>query len=88
MLTYRRGSELNERLGTSYALVIDLSGFTPHLIESMGPEADDDPVYYTHPCRCSGTYLITTLQLTEGIEIIQCDGCSERCKVDYLAVVD
>lgn len=44
---------------------------------------DLDPSFYSHPCRCSGTFTITTAQLEAGEEVVQCDGCSERCRVEY-----
>lgn len=46
------------------------------------------PTHYTHPCRCSGTFKITTDQLERGEELIQCDGCSERCRVEYEVLDD
>lgn len=69
----------------SYALSLDLSLFTPHFSISAEPsqDIDQDPSYYTHLCRCSGTFVISMEQLEEGMEVVQCDGCSERCRVEY-----
>ncbi|KPV71734.1 uncharacterized protein RHOBADRAFT_47438 [Rhodotorula graminis WP1] len=44
---------------------------------------DDEPAYYTHPCRCSSQFRITREQLEEGVEVVTCEGCSERCRVEY-----
>lgn len=65
--------------------------FIPHFNAnsiSEENEVDQEPSYYTYTCRCSGTYLISISQLEEGIGVIQCDGCSERCKVEYEVVED
>ncbi|BGP25535.1 Diphthamide biosynthesis protein 4 [Rhodotorula toruloides] len=45
-----------------------------------------EPVYYSHPCRCSSHFLITREQLEEGVEVVGCEGCSERCRVEYEVV--
>lgn len=68
----------------STAFSIDLSLFTAHY-STRSPETgeEDEAVYYTYPCRCSGTYVVTRGQLESGIEILNCDGCSERCRVEY-----
>lgn len=66
----------------SYALSIDLSQFTP-----SSPD-EEEVEFYSHPCRCSGTYIISVAELEDGIEVIQCDGCSERCRVEYEVVED
>ncbi|SCV69667.1 BQ2448_1061 [Microbotryum intermedium] len=74
----------------AYAVSIDLSFFTPHYSEgtSAEPEAEDSliPLEYTHLCRCSAQFRITLEQLEEGVHIVQCEGCSERCKVEYQVV--
>ncbi len=82
-------------LAPSFAASISLDLFTPNFDQPPPPhpgvslnaeDQDDDdpePTYYTHPCRCSGTFVITTPQLEHGIELVQCDGCTERCRVEY-----
>ena len=89
-------------LAPSLAGSISLDLFTPHYNPPNGSDSaqsddndddddDDDypePAYYTHPCRCSGTFTITTDQLEKGEELIQCDGCTERCKVEYEVLED
>jgi hypothetical protein len=32
--------------------------------------------------------VITEGQLERGVEVVQCDGCSERCRVEYEVVFD
>lgn len=64
----------------SFALSVDLGQFTPHKLP--GSE-DPDPDFYTFECRCSGVYVIIREQLETGVEVIECDGCSERCRVEY-----
>lgn len=44
--------------------------------------------YYTHPCRCSGTFVITESQLEEGVDIVGCEGCGEWIGVGYEVVED
>jgi len=46
-------------------------------------EQEDEPAYYTHPCRCSSQFRVTREQLEEGVEVVTCEGCSERCRVEY-----
>ncbi|SGY14455.1 BQ5605_C010g06187 [Microbotryum silenes-dioicae] len=76
----------------AYAVSIDLSLFTPHYSEANSPEPkpvfEDSPMpmAYTHPCRCSAEFRITLEQLEQGVQIVQCEGCSERCKVEYFVV--
>lgn len=70
----------------SFAQSIDLSAFVPH--SDAHDDDDEEPVYYSHPCRCSGEFIITTVQLESGAELVQCDGCSERCRVEYQVVVE
>lgn len=68
----------------STAFSVDLSLFSAHVAPGTSEtDTDDEPVYYTYPCRCSGTYIVMRNQLEDGIEILSCDGCSERCRVDY-----
>lgn len=48
-----------------------------------GDEDEDEPAYYTHPCRCSGEFVITRQDLEDGIEVIGCGGCGEWVGVGY-----
>lgn len=69
------------------ALVLDLSDFEP--VFSSPSAAEDDearPMHYEHPCRCSGTFIVREEDLEAGIEVFQCDGCTERCRVEYEVV--
>lgn len=68
----------------SYALSVDLALFTPHALPG-NDDADAEPDFYTYPCRCSGIFVIIREQLETGVEVVQCDGCSERCRVEYEA---
>ena len=43
-------------------------------------------MHYEHPCRCSGTFIVREEDLEAGIEVFQCDGCTERCRVEYEVV--
>ena len=69
----------------SYNLSLDLSEFTPVFAPGVAPEADPEalPVQYEHACRCSSLFVITEAELEAGVELIQCQGCTERCKVEY-----
>jgi hypothetical protein len=49
---------------------------------------DANGAYYTHPCRCSGTFVITESQLEEGVDIVGCEGCGEWVGVGYEVVED
>ncbi|SCZ89213.1 BZ3500_MvSof-1268-A1-R1_Chr9g10331 [Microbotryum saponariae] len=92
-----RQQQAQQELLTSscvYAVSIDLSLFTAHYhySESNSPEPKPEfedslmPIAYTHPCRCSAEFRITLEQLEQGVQIVQCEGCSERCKVEYHVV--
>lgn len=79
---------------------ISLEDFTPHSLPretenggDQGPngasESHDDfeeASYYTHPCRCSGEFVITHMDLEEGVEIVGCEGCGEWVRVGYEVV--
>lgn len=39
--------------------------------------------FYSHPCRCSFTYIITLSDLEAGVDRIGCDGCGEWVGVGY-----
>lgn len=69
------------------ALIVDLSEFTPHCSTvDDSKESEQEPSHYTYPCRCSSTFVITTAELEQGVDIIQCGGCTERCRVEYQEV--
>lgn len=73
----------------SFAVSHSLDAFEAHYQDrptSERPELLDEPAYYTHPCRCSSEFRITREELEAGVEIITCDGCSERCRVEYEVV--
>lgn len=40
-----------------------------------------DPDYYAYPCRCSGKFVVYGEREPDPIEIVECDGCSARCRV-------
>lgn len=80
-----------------------LEDFTPHfassVLQSQGltaesedfdvdAEDDQDPSYYTHPCRCSGEFVITHQDLEDGVEVVGCEGCGEWVRVGYEVVED
>ena len=69
----------------SYALSVDLGLFTPHTLPFTddNEDGDDDPDFYTYECRCSGVFVVIREQLENGVEVVDCDGCSERCRVEY-----
>ncbi|GAA6063371.1 hypothetical protein JCM10212_000310 [Sporobolomyces blumeae] len=83
---------------TAYAHSISLDLFDPHFgarscdareepetgdQRDDAADDDDDPDYYTHPCRCSSRFKVTREQLEQGVEVVGCEGCSERCRVEY-----
>ncbi|WVQ94129.1 hypothetical protein IAU59_001207 [Kwoniella sp. CBS 9459] len=49
-------------------------------------DGDVDPLWWSYPCRCSSTFVITLEQLEEGVEVIGCEGCGEWIRVGYQAV--
>ncbi|GAA5935126.1 uncharacterized protein JCM15063_003156 [Sporobolomyces koalae] len=85
---------------TSFAHSVSLDLFTPHYASAQTgeraaesevddpDERDEDPIYYTYPCRCSSQYRITIEELEQGVQVIGCEGCSERCQVEYEEVAD
>ncbi|GAA5861188.1 hypothetical protein JCM1840_003109 [Sporobolomyces johnsonii] len=75
----------------AYAVSLSLDLFEPHFVSSTSAcpaDTDDDPepAFYTHPCRCSSQFKITREQLEDGVEVVGCEGCSERCRVEYEVV--
>ncbi|GAA5859866.1 hypothetical protein JCM8547_004363 [Rhodosporidiobolus lusitaniae] len=81
------------RNSSAYAVSLSLDIFEPHYppsspsLSSPSPP-DDEPAYYTHPCRCSSQFRITREELESGVEVVGCEGCSERCRVEYEVVVE
>lgn len=70
----------------AFAVSHSLDAFEAHYQDATNserPELLDEPVFYTHPCRCSSQFQITREQLENGVEIVTCEGCSERCRVEY-----
>ena len=68
---------------------VSLEEFEPHDTESAKPAlVDENAVYYTYPCRCSGQFVITTEDLEAGVEVIGCEGCGEWLRVGYEAIAD
>ncbi|GJN91387.1 hypothetical protein Rhopal_004408-T1 [Rhodotorula paludigena] len=73
----------------AFAVSLSLDLFEPHYATledqegSEGGEDEDEPAYYTHPCRCSSQFRISREQLENGVEVVTCEGCSERCRVEY-----
>ncbi|KAI8899387.1 DnaJ domain-containing protein [Globomyces pollinis-pini] len=53
-------------------------------LNNIGPIHDqidlDDMFYrnntYTYHCRCGGTFIVTELQLSNSINVVECDQCS------------
>lgn len=69
---------------------ISLSAFTPHYRNenhsNYEVEEEEDPTYYSHPCRCSSEFIITHQDLEEGVDVVGCGGCGEWVRVGYQAV--
>jgi hypothetical protein len=69
---------------------ISLESFTPHYLSQHETELEEDeeaePAYYTHPCRCSGEFVITYQDLEDGIDVVGCGGCGEWVRVGYEVV--
>ncbi|GAA6043434.1 hypothetical protein JCM8097_002856 [Rhodosporidiobolus ruineniae] len=73
---------------SAFALSLSLDLFEPHYPPGVSPDTDEEaePAFYTHPCRCSSEYRISLDELEAGVEVIVCEGCSERCRVEYEVV--
>ncbi|KAK4054303.1 hypothetical protein OIO90_003536 [Microbotryomycetes sp. JL221] len=71
----------------SVGLTVDLEDMTP-----MYDKPDDEyPTSYQHACRCGSLYLITDQQLqqtTDSNIVVQCQGCTERCCIEFQVVYD
>lgn len=67
----------NKQASSAYAHSVSLDLFDLHTT----PEGELD--YWTYPCRCSSQFRIVLEELEEGVEVVGCEGCSERCRVEY-----
>lgn len=57
--------------------------------EAEEQEAEsEEPVYYSHACRCSSEFIITYQDLLDGVDVVGCGGCGEWVRVGYEAVSD
>lgn len=56
--------------------------------QEEGPGEGDEPTYYSYPCRCSASFIITFDQLEQGVNVIGCEGCGEWIRVGYEVVED
>jgi len=43
----------------------------------------EEPPYYSWPCRCGCSYVVTEDQLAEGEDVVSCSGCSLHIRVLY-----
>lgn len=75
--------------------VLSLDDFEAHYdhrqsvgVREPSNEDEEEPTHYTHPCRCSALYTITTAQLEDGVDIVGCDGCGDWIRVGYEVVED
>jgi len=53
----------------------------------QGPD-DDEQGPWTYPCRCGGSYTISTVLMEEGKHLVACSSCSEVIWVGYELVED
>lgn len=89
-----RSNPLSNSSAFAHSISLDL--FTHHFLqssttsprESDSGEEEVEPEYYTFPCRCSSQFKITTKELEQGVEVVGCEGCSERCRVEYEEVLE
>ena len=65
---------------SAFAHSISLDLFTAH------STLEGDVEYWTYPCRCSSQFRVTLEELEKGVEVVGCEGCSERCRVEYEVV--
>ncbi|GAA5825642.1 hypothetical protein JCM5353_007517 [Sporobolomyces roseus] len=66
-----------KQTSSAYAHSVSLDLFDLHTTPEGGIG------YYTYPCRCSSRFKIMLEELEEGVEVVGCEGCSERCRVEY-----
>ncbi|KAF9056051.1 DnaJ domain-containing protein, partial [Panaeolus papilionaceus] len=61
-----------------------VSGPRPAQVVSLEEfEESDDQESWSYPCRCSGSYRITTSLMEQGVHLIGCNSCSEAVWVGY-----
>lgn len=62
--------------------VLDLSEFTrlSSIIRCVGNE---DSERFVYPCRCGGQFMITSLDMDSGTDVVGCNGCSLTVKVEF-----
>lgn len=53
-------------------------------LDDMDVVNDDE---WAYPCRCSGTYTLSSKEMESGINIVHCDSCSLRIRVLY-SIID
>lgn len=58
------------------------------ITRSADSEDNEEPLYYSHPCRCSSDFVITYQDLLDGVDVVGCGGCGEWVRVGYEAVSD
>ncbi|KAF0692980.1 Aste57867_16026 [Aphanomyces stellatus] len=46
-------------------------------------EFDAEDEIYTYNCRCGESYVLTTDEVDDAVEIVPCDGCSLNIRVLY-----
>ena len=72
---------------SAYNIEIDLDE-----MEFVGPSAEaggggaggtSGEGYFAHPCRCGSRFDVKESELEAGIELLQCDGCSQIARVLY-----
>lgn len=66
-----------ERGKTRVSAALDLDCFEQ--IDDLNQRGD---TVFQHPCRCGSRYILTLTQLVvEGVELVECQGCSEIIRV-------
>jgi len=75
-------ANVKQASSSAFAHSISLDLFTAHSTPTM----EGDVEYWTYPCRCSSQFRVTLEELEKGVEVVGCEGCSERCRVEYEVV--
>ncbi|KAJ3369830.1 Diphthamide biosynthesis protein 4 [Allomyces arbusculus] len=66
---------------------VDLDDMVPHYAPGVDEDNDDeDPSSWTHACRCGGEFSVTVEDLDQGVSVVQCSGCTLRCRIVYYTV--
>ena len=55
-------------------------------LDELTEWADNDELYWTHPCRCGAEFKLTELDLDTGKHLVACESCSEVVFVGYEAL--